>query len=286
MGLAEQGTDAASSRFDAVESPLADEQAGETHPARLSIAAVQQAQLLPIDRPDRLSSFLYFYNRAPLSAQRLAAWEHDADLRSLLNPTHAGSIGKLLNAHWRAAPTRNETIWRIWSLRGEAGRRMRYKLYLSPAPAMTAAAIIAAIEVLTDARTPHFKYAANVAALTRPDKFVAYFDRFDQLERTASLLRVRLAGTAAQGVPFSASFDHEGLLSWGLDPLDDQPIAGSGAASRRLQIAIRLAEALIDARRQSEAGEPAWRFALDRLLREGIDTQTWTPLQGFDERRR
>lgn len=286
MELAEQGTDAASSRYDAAELPLADGQTGETHPVRLSIAAVREAQLLPIDSPDRLANFLYFYNRTPLSARRLAAWEHDADLRSLLSPTNSGSIGKLLNAHWRAAPARNGMIWRVWSLRGQESGRRRYKLYLSPAPAMTAAAIIAAIEVLTDARTPHFKYAANTAGLTRPDKFVAYFDRFDQLERTASLLRVRLAGIAAQGVPFSASFERDGLLSWGLDPLDDQSIAASGAASWRFQIAMRLAEALIDARRQSEAGEPACHFALDRLRREGIDTQTWTPLQGFDERRR
>lgn len=273
-------------RHDAVASRLADGQTSETHPARLSIAAVQEAQLLPIHSADRLCTFLYFYNRTPLSARRLAAWERDADLRSLLNPDGSGSIGKLLNAHWRAAPTRDETIWRVWSLRGEAGHQMRYKLYLSPAPAMTAAAIIAAIEVLTDARTPHFKYAADAAGLTRPDKFVAYFDRFDQLERTAGLLRVRLAGTAAQGVPFSASFERDGLLSWGLDPMDDQPIAGFGAASWRFQIAMRLAEALIEARRQNEAGEPAWRFALDRLRREAIDTETWTPLQGFDERRR
>jgi hypothetical protein len=252
----------------------------------LSDSAVQEAQLLASEKTDRLAFFLYFYNRTPLSARRLAAWERDTDLKNLLNAEVTGPIGKLLSAHWRAASPRDENIWRVWSLRGETGRRMRYKLYLSPAPAMTAAAILAAIEVLTDARAPLFKYAADVAGLTRPDKFVAYFDSFDQLERTASLLRVRLAGTAAQGVPFSASFEPDGLLSWGLDPLKDQPNTGFGAGSWRLQIAMRLAEGLIEARCRSEASTPDWRFALDCLRREGIDTETWTPLQGFDERRR
>jgi hypothetical protein len=109
--------------------------------------------------------------------------------------------------------------------------------------------------------------------LLRPDKLVAYYPSFERLAAAADAVAGRLAGTPAQGVPFTAEIAGGGLLSWGVDPPPEG--SWSGGESWRLWLTHRLATALL-AGKQATGVEP-WRFALERLRLEGVDTDSWTP---------
>jgi hypothetical protein len=92
----------------------------------------------------------------------------------------------------------------------------------------------------------------------------------------------------AQGVPFTSEIAGDGLLSWGMDPPSSEWTAlAKGAESWRLWLTHRLARALLSARGAAVAdtGETAeiepWRFALERVRLEGIDTDSWTPGGGL-----
>jgi hypothetical protein len=174
-----------------------------------------------------------------------------------------------------------------------------YKLYVSPAPEALPEAFGAVLDGLAAVGPPGFKVGAGAGGLLRPDKIVAYFETFERLAAAAGALTEHLAGVAAHGVPFTSEIAGGGLLSWGVDP---PPAAGlgllgsDGRMSWRLWLTNRLARALIagvaaagDAGAAGAAGvagardaaaegtmEP-WRFAVERLRLEGIDTDSWTP---------
>ena len=187
-----------------------------------------------------------------------------------------------------------------------------YKLYVSLAPEELAEGFGRVLDGLAAAGPPAFKVGAGAAGLLRCDKIVAYFDSFERLAEAAAALGERLAGAAAHGVPFSSEIAGDGLLSWGVDP--PPAAAGQGppwddsGASWRLWLTHRLARALIagvaaaappprtrpvadegsagaeeDSSgrcRMASTGHAAmepWRFALERLRLEGIDTDSWTP---------
>ena len=90
-----------------------------------------------------------------------------------------------------------------------------------------------------------------------------------------------IAGIAAQGVPFTSEIGGDGLLSWGVDPpAGERSSLWDGRESWRLWLSHRLARALIDARAAEtpeNAGIEPWRFALERVRLDGVDTATWTP---------
>ena len=50
-----------------------------------------------------------------------------------------------------------------------------------------------------------------------------------------------------------------------------------GRESWRVWVAQRLAWFLLGARRTGESGLEPWRFALERVRLEGVDTETWAP---------
>ena len=91
-----------------------------------------------------------------------------------------------------------------------------------------------------------------------------------------------LDGCPAHGVPFTAEISGEGLLSWGVDPPESkQMLSWQPQESWRLWLTNRLANALLTARRANSASGPEpWRYALERLGLEGIDTESWTPAPG------
>jgi hypothetical protein len=132
------------------------------------------------------------------------------------------------------------------------------------------------LEALSASRARQFKIGSDAAGLLRPDKIVAYFPDFERLSEAASRIGGRLSGLPPHGVPFTAGIAGDGLLSWGADPpaAERSPLVGDWE-SWRLWLTNRLAVALVAARSEGVA-EP-WRFALDRVRLEGVDTETWTP---------
>jgi len=85
---------------------------------------------------------------------------------------------------------------------------------------------LAIIEALTIGSAGAFKIGATVYGLLRPDKIVAYCTSFEALTDTASRLQAALSECPAQGVPFTAAIDSNGLLSWGMDPPAEANVFG------------------------------------------------------------
>jgi hypothetical protein len=260
--------------------------------AEISRDALRYAEALPIDEALALSARLYGYNCRPLTPHWQRLLPDATAVPGFLGFAAGGPAAALLSRHWAALGP--SPAWLSWRAQGGTGRDAgrlpaagpMYKLYVSPEPEHLAdggfAAIVAA---LTELRVPQFKVGADAAGLLRADKIVAYFPDFESLARTAHGLAEALAGVPAQGVPFTAEIGGGGLLSWGADPPRGEGLPWEGQSSWRLWLAHRLARALLAARAGAGGGDsgqgghdvPPWRFALERLRLEGVDTDTWTP---------
>jgi hypothetical protein len=249
--------------------------------ARLSLEAVRYGQGLDLADGAQLSARLYFYNRLPASP----AWKRrlpSADaLAEYLEIHPAGRNRPVLETQWRSRPPAPDNPgWHHWvSAKPEAARAgsQSFKLYVSPRGEHLREAFNATLEVLTELRAPSFKIGRDLHGVLRPDKLVAYFGSRDAVHEAANRLRPRLEGMPAQGVPFTAALDADGLLSWGADPPRDEHLLAWQGHSWRRWITDRLAVALLSAKAGAPTTLEPWQFALDRLRLEGIETTTWTP---------
>lgn len=257
---------------------------GEGRLARLSVAALQYAQALAIDDPLRLSFRLYGYNRRPLTPRWQRTLASAGAVQAHLGIAPGGVHRPLLDRAWRASsPSEAWLSWRSRSSRAgdstAAEQGATWKLYVSPAPEALATSFGAVLEALAAGKAAQFKIGAGAAGLLRPDKIVAYFPDFERLAAAAEAVSSRLAGVPAQGVPFTSEIGGDGLLSWGVDPPAAERGAMGGRESWRLWLTHRLARALLMAR--AAATPEPWRFALERVRLEGVDTESWTPAAGL-----
>jgi hypothetical protein len=259
--------------------PLPPEPALCNAAARLSRDALLHAQDLETNEPQALTAALYLYNRIPLSP----FWEtrfanRDAVIAHL--GIDRGPLRVMLERDWIAADHR--TGWLSWFSTPAAPRSaddVTYKLYVSPRPERIREAFEIVVRVLSDFPGTQFKIGQDASGLLRPDKLMTYFATRAQLGEAADALRRELGGCEAHGVPFTAGLDDSGLLSWGIDPPEnDRALRWLGRESWRSWLAQRLGAALAFAksRRGAAAVEP-WRFAVERVRRHGIDVETWTP---------
>ncbi|HXO43436.1 MAG TPA: hypothetical protein VN999_18445 [Thermoanaerobaculia bacterium] len=282
--------------------------------AELSRAALRHGQelarTLREPEPLHLSLRLYGFNRLPMTPRWRRALPDGAAVRRHLGIAAGGRWQQLLERHWRELPAVGDEPWLCW--RPVAGAPSpatvprdapTYKLYVSPAPSALPEAFGAVLDGLAAVGAPGFKVGAGTGGLLRPDKIVAYFETFERLAAAAGALTERLAGVAPHGVPFTSEIAGGGQLSWGVDPPPAAGfglLGGDGRMSWRLWLTNRLARALIAAVAASGdhagAGDAAgtgtgspvagaaagetmepWRFAVERLRLEGIDTDSWTP---------
>jgi len=251
--------------------------------AELSLAALRYGEGLRLDEPQRLAARLYGFGRQPVSpawARRLSGREA---VLAFLGAAPESPLRRRLEAGWESAADGDAPGWITWSPRQPgrgrgSGNKAAYKLYVSPAVEALPAAFAALVDHLADRGAVAFKVGADAAGLLRPDKLVLYFGALEELLAAASQLAERLSGLPPHGVPFSAEIDGDGLLSWGMDPPDgDRLLAWQERASWRLWIVRRLAAALVAAQAEVAGGMAASQFALERLRREGVDVDRWTP---------
>lgn len=255
------------------------------HLTRLSMAALRHAQAIDVDDVTFLASALYLYNKIPVSPRwRRAIRDTDA-VRRLLGVGDDGPLAQTLQQHWRsrAQPATNDG-WLSWyAAQGRPPERtaQTYKLYVSPRPEQVADAFRVCVEIATEMRTPVFKIGNDVHGLLRCDKLVLYCWEEDEMMALGAALSAALRGLQAQGVPFTAALDDDGIVSWGVDPRPDpnRP-EWLGAESWRMWIVRRLASALVAARRAGPDAPTPWRYALERLRLDGVDTDTWAPIDG------
>lgn len=249
--------------------------AEESGLARLSRAALRYGEALQLDDARTLAARLYGYNRQPVSpewarrlATRAAVAQHwGLEQRALRTALGRDWIGDGTDGPWLS--------W--WSRRSAADEaRCPFKLYVSPPREQAAEAFAASVAAFAHGRARAFKIAADVGGLHRPDKLVAYFDDWADLQDTAERVRAALASCPAQGVPFTADAGGGGLLSWGMDP---PPESGTVATeSWRSWLAGRLALALVAARRDPALAVAPADFALERIRLDGVDPLTWAPI--------
>jgi hypothetical protein len=253
----------------------------------LTYEALQYAQTLELEDSNMLSARLYAYNRVPLSTRWKQLLPDREAVAAWLGIDRKGVLRPLLAQHWeQVALSPQSEGWFQWSSperrAGGAQATTRYKLYVSPMPDVTREAFQAVVECLCDSEAYHFKVGDDSYGVLRPDKIVVYFSSFQALEQTARRIAERLADCPAQGVPFTAALDGNRLLSWGVDPPKQNGVlAWQERESWRLWITNRVAAAMVAAQRAENSRVPPWRFALERLRLDSIDTDTWTPLPGF-----
>ena len=256
--------------------------------AELSLAALRYGQVLAVDDPLLLSWRLYCFHRRPLTPSWKRLLPTAEAVEAHLGIAPGGTARRLLDRSW----SRTDRVegWMSWRARARRGTSPApvgaadvptWKLYISPMPEALAGFFEEILEALTAAHAGQFKVGADAVGLLRPDKIVAYFPSFERLGAAAETLAGRLAGAPAQGVPFTSEIGGGGLLSWGVDPPRSQRSWSEGE-SWRLWLTHRLARALLAAR-LAQASDPdaddlePWRFALERVRLEGVDTATWTP---------
>jgi len=249
--------------------------APSTRVGELSLAALRHGQALD-GLPEELLSFrLYCYGRRPLTPALRHALPDEAATAAFLR-VDDGPVRAL----WTESGTKAGDHWRMLRRR-RAGRdgTATFKLYVAPALEAVPEALAHVAEMLGEhGACEGFKVARDAAGLCRPDKLVAYFARLEDLHDAAARLRPRLDGLPAQPVPFTGGVDPAGLLSWGVDPA----AGGREARSWRLWLATRLASYLVEGRAAGGETEP-WRFALERIRLDGIDTGSWAPVSsGWD----
>jgi len=252
--------------------------------AKLSLEAVRFAHLLPIQDPLRLSAQMYFYNREPVTPSWKRRIHDRASHAEFLGIGRGGPCFETLERHWDESPSFG---WRAWSSKRKQSRRTRpaFKLYFSPTLESIPGSLPTVLRAFAEHGVAHFKIGDDLPGLTRPDKIVAYFDSFEDVQRVGCLIAESVTDARVQGVPFTADLLGDGLLSWGMDPQGQGPaLEWLQGESWRLWITNRLAVTLLLARSSPALEADPWRFALDRLRLEGVDSETWTPTTAYEQR--
>lgn len=256
--------------------------------ASLSRDALQYGQRLAIDDPQRLAAQMYFYNRTPVTPQWDRRIGDPAQFERFLGTDRDGRCGQLLRAGARRiAATQQSKGWDIWALKDDDrphGKTFDYKIYVSPSLEAMPEVLPIVLEVFFEHRVPLFKVGSNLPGLARPDKIIAYFGNFEQVEAVGARLAERIAGAPVHGVPFTAELFADGMISWGMDPHEARMFDWQERASWRVWVAHHLARSLVDSRRTPNRMIAPWQFALERLRLDGVDPDTWTPTPVYQDK--
>jgi hypothetical protein len=250
--------------------------------ARISREAAQYGQEIGRCAGVDVASRLYRYNTAPLSPAVRKILPTSQALDEHLGMSGRECLRPLVTEHWMQV-TRwwQPGPWSSWVSRAVLDPTgldpLVYKLYISPRWEHLGEAVRRCLPILTEIDAPAFKWGRELTGILRPDKFVVYFRNRDSLRQAAKRLLVALGDLPAQGVPFTAEVGGSGLLSWAKDHLPCHEVKGvEDCKSWRQWVSGRLAEALMSASPVPVDGVEPWELALERLLRDGVDPQSWT----------
>jgi hypothetical protein len=254
--------------------------------SRLSRAALRYGQEVAASCGGDVASLgqrLYAFQRLPLAPRWYRRLRDAGAVEGFLGAALGGSNRRAVERGWIGRPAAEG--WQSWHARSapRSASSPRFKLYVSPAPEALPGAFGEIAEALAAGGASRFKVGADAAGLLRPDRLIAYFDRFERLAGAGEGLGRRLAGLPVHGVPFTAELAADGLLSWGVDRREE---AGEPGMSWRFWLCRRLAESLLAgalAREREPLGLEPWEMASARLRLEEVDTDTWAPLGSWRE---
>jgi len=238
--------------------------------AALCEEAISYAAELDALSVQEVATRLYLFNCAPSTPALERRFADDNRLRGFVLSTPR--ITRLVRTSWRSDALADS--WLTWH-RGGFAWRAGYKLYISPELEHLPRVFECAVEAFAKVRCPYFKLGRGAFGLLRPDKLVAYFLSLEPLQQAAELMMTSIAATPAQGVPFTAPIDPEGLLSWGMDPPRfEQVQAWQQYQSWRQWLTWRIAHYAVAAR---DSGADVRSFVRARVKFDGVDPQTWSP---------
>jgi len=242
--------------------------------SQLSYAAIQYGQELTNIDPATLSFKLYFYNRLPATRAWCQRLPDQTAVLHYLNILPGQRNDASIREFWTLAKG-NDAWLPFVAKRGERSFQQKsYKLYISPRLEVLPEIFPVISETLGLRKAIQFKIGSDCYGLLRPDKLVAYFTNKQDLFEAAAVLNTKLTGVPVHGVPFTAETAEDGLVSWGIDPRGMSDVEGK---SWRQWVTNRLAAGLLVARKCTESSIEPWRFALERLGLEGVDTATFMP---------
>jgi hypothetical protein len=241
---------------------------------RLSRAALEYAARLRLPTAEQTAARLYCYHRVALSRRWTRAYPGP---RAVLDLLRSPALSRRWIAHFDVDD--GDPDWLAWTRRGETRRltRTRYKLYVSPAVDELPGVLAALVDAVTTAGARRFKVGPDATGLLRPDKIVVYMEDAEELAAVGTSLDVAFRGVRPQGVPFTAAFSVDGLLSWGADPPGASAPFGAPPESWRQSVCRRLAEYLHAAVDSAAAPVTPSRFALARLAVDGVDVRAFAP---------
>lgn len=249
---------------------------------QLSVEALKYADSLEGADFNALISRMYFYNRIPNSPEWKNIYPSFESILKTLGLNEGESFLSRFDQKWSYHKQQPSTSgWLSFSVKkkqaSQTKNQSKFKLYISPFPEPRSIREVfqATADVLGDMNVQNFKIGQDVIGLLRPDKMVAYFSSFEDCEEAALRIRQKINGTPAHGVPFTADFSNDGLLSWGMDPLTNT--FQLGQSSWRLWIVSQLATYLLETKQYSVSNVKPWKYALSRLQTIGIDPYTWAP---------
>lgn len=237
---------------------------------RLSHDALRYGALLAGEGARSLASRLYLYNAVPCTPALQRRFDtQDAVVTFLLTKTDPA-----IARQWHCERSRGGA-WLMWSHGDKPSAELHFKLYISPSIACLPEAFSQVASVLSMTDTGQFKTGADAFGLVRSDKMIAYFESKQQLEQAAAALLPQLDGLCAHGVPFTASLDPPGVLSWARDP-SRLPFVNS-SYSWRQWLTIRLSDHLSGC--PDRGVDKRIKFALNGLCLDGVDVKRWRSAQ-------
>lgn len=248
--------------------------------ARLSNHAIRYALHLNGLDSQTLSGRLYFYNTDPALTETILLNDFK-DVERFLGIPDNSSLKKALAKNWYYRQPNETYPWLSWHCRDRPHTDWQnndtYKLYISPVLHSLPEAFKTSVDVLTATKAFGFKTGSNAKGLLRPDKFVAYFNSFSDLQEASIMLVSKLKALSAQGVPFTGQLDEEGLISWGVDPPRKGVMENFEGGSWRTTVTEKIAAAITQAKSETLDYESSLDFVMNKISLEGIDPVTWTP---------
>lgn len=251
-----------------------DSQLSGTKLSQLSYAAIKYGQELTNIDPATLSFKLYFYNRLPATRAWCQRLPDQTAVLHYLNILPGQKNDTSIREFWTLAKGNDAWLPFVAKRVHRSFHQKSYKLYISPRLEALSEVFPIISEMLGSCGAIQFKIGSDCYGLLRPDKLVAYFTNKHDLFEAAAVLNTKLAGVPVHGVPFTAETAADGLISWGVDPRGTSDVEGR---SWRQWVTNRLAAGLLMAKSQTKSTIEPWRFAMERLSLEGVDTATFIP---------
>ncbi|SKB77556.1 hypothetical protein [Dyadobacter psychrophilus] len=251
------------------------------HPLlKMSSRAIQYAfQMNEVDTAS-LANKLYAYNTVPLLLTPGNGLQTFKEVEEFLRIGNNDPLNRELLENWNKHEPDPKYSWISWSRkqkkRHDARLKATYKIYISPVLEDLPDVFEKTVRVLTGSDAFSFKIGMNREGLLRPDKFVAYFTDYEHLMNAAEQLAPVLKEHKAQGVPFTASLDDSGMLSWGMDSATDEILKNWEGGSWRAIVTEKLAASIALSKTERLSQEQSVDFVLKKMILEGVDPVTWT----------